>query len=147
MNPETLAKDIATVRDGGYLMYDSSYPLAPELHREGIHFLGVPCGEMCVQSFVRDRDRVLLRNIVYTGALAALLDFDMAVVDELLNEKFAKKKAVLESNHKAVRLGYDFAKKHFNCPLPFSLKRLDKTSKHILIDGNTAFALGAVYAG
>ena len=147
MNPETLKQDIATVREGGYLMYDSSYPLPPELHREGITFLGVPCGEMCVQSFVRDRDRVLLRNIIYTGALAALLDFDMAVVDELLNEKFAKKKAVLESNHKAVRLGYDFAKKHFTCPLPFSLKRLDKTSGHILIDGNTAFALGAVYAG
>src|SRR6185437_2990052 len=77
MNPETIAKDIATVRPGGYLMYDSSFPLMPEMLREGITFLGVPCGEMCVQSFERDRDRTLLRNIVYTGALAALLDFDM----------------------------------------------------------------------
>jgi 2-oxoglutarate ferredoxin oxidoreductase subunit alpha len=147
MNPETLKKDIATVRDGGYLMYDSSYPLDPELHRDGIHFLGVPCGEMVVEAFERDRDRVLLRNIVYTGALAALLDFDMDVVDELLREKFSKKRALLDANYKAVRLGYDYAKKHFECPLPFSLKRLNKTSNHILIDGNTAFALGAVYAG
>ena len=147
MNPETIAKDIATVRAGGFLMYDSTFPLDPALHREGITFLGVPCGEMCVQSFERDRDRTLLRNIVYTGALAALLDFDMDVVDELLREKFSKKRALLDANYKAVRLGFDYAKAHFSCPLPFHLKRLNKTSNHILIDGNTAFGLGAVFAG
>jgi 2-oxoglutarate ferredoxin oxidoreductase subunit alpha len=147
MNPETIAKDIATVREGGYLLYDSSFPLLPEMHREGITFLGVPCGEMCVNAFERDRDRTLLRNIVYTGALAALLDFDMDVVDELLREKFSKKRALLDANYKAVRLGFDYARKHFSCPLPFHLKRLNKTSNHILIDGNTAFGLGAVYAG
>jgi 2-oxoglutarate ferredoxin oxidoreductase subunit alpha len=147
MNPETYKKDVATVREGGYLMYDSSWPLPEELHRDGITILGVPCGELCVKTFERDRDRVLLRNIVYTGALAALLDIDMDVVGELLREKFAKKAKLLEANFTAVRLGYDYAKANLTCPLPFSLKRMNETSNHILIDGNTAFGLGAVFAG
>jgi 2-oxoglutarate ferredoxin oxidoreductase subunit alpha len=147
MNPETYKKDVATVRTGGYLLYDSSWPLPPELAREGITILGVPCGEMCVKAFERDRDRVLLRNIVYSGALAALLDIDMDVVDELLREKFAKKHALLEANFKALRLGYDHAKEEFECPLPFRLKRMNETAGHVLMDGNSAFALGALYAG
>ncbi|MEA3247471.1 MAG: 2-oxoacid:acceptor oxidoreductase family protein, partial [Gemmatimonadota bacterium] len=127
MNPETYGKDVAAVASGGYLMYDSSWPLPSELEREDINILGVPCGKMCVDAFERDRDRVLLRNIVYTGALAALLDMDMDVVDELLREKFSKKQKLLDANFKAVRLGYDYAKANFECPLPFRLKSLDKT--------------------
>jgi 2-oxoglutarate ferredoxin oxidoreductase subunit alpha len=147
MNPETYKQDVATVRNGGYLLYDSSWPLAEELRRDGIEILGVPCGQLCVDTFERDRDRVLLRNIVYTGALAALLDIDMDVISELLREKFGKKPKVLEMNFKAVKLGADYAKKHLQCPLPFSLKRMNETSDHILIDGNSAFGLGAVFAG
>ncbi len=147
MNPETYKQDVKTVRDGGYLMYDSSWPLAEELHRENTTVLGVPCGELCVKTFERDRDRVLLRNIVYTGALAAFLDIDLDVISELLREKFGKKPKVLEMNFTAVKLGYDYAKKNYTCPLPFSLKRMNATSEHILIDGNTAFGLGAVFAG
>ena len=147
MNPETYKKDVATVRDGGYLMYDSSWPMDDELSKPGITVIGVPCGELCVKTFDRDRDRVLLRNIVYTGALAALLDIDLDVISELLREKFGKKAKVLEMNFTAIRLGYDYAKAHFTCPLPFSLKRMNETSNHILIDGNTAFGLGAVFAG
>ncbi|HVZ49686.1 MAG TPA: 2-oxoacid:acceptor oxidoreductase subunit alpha [Gemmatimonadaceae bacterium] len=147
MNPETYKKDVAAVTSGGYLMYDSSWPLPSELEREDITVLGVPCGKMCVEAFERDRDRVLLRNIVYTGALAALLDIDMNVVDELLKEKFSKKQKLLDANYKAVRLGYDYAKANFTCPLPFSLKALNKTKDYVLMDGNTAFGLGAVFAG
>src|SRR5204863_7974942 len=62
-------------------------------------------------------------------------------------EKFAAKKALHESNHRALRLGYDYAQKHFECPLPFSLEKMDANSDKILIDGNTATALGCVYAG
>ena len=147
MNPETYKKDVDTVRNGGYLMYDSSWPLAEELHRDGMHVVGVPCGELCVANFERDRDRTLLRNIVVTGALAALLDIDLDVISELLREKFGKKPKVLEMNFKAIRLGYDYAKANHTCPLPFSLKRMNATSEHILIDGNTAFGLGAVFSG
>ena len=147
LNPETYAKDVATVRPGGYLLYDSSWPLDEALRREGITILGVPFGTMCVEAFEKDRDRTLLRNIAYVGALGALLDIDMDVIHEALNEKFAKKKSLLEANYRAIRLGYDYAKAHFTCPLPFRLERMNANDNSILMDGNTAAALGAVYAG
>src|SRR5215475_1608310 len=98
LNPETYAKDVAAVREGGYLLYDSSWPLDDKLVREGITILGIPFGRMCVESFEGDRERTLLRNIVYAGALAALLEIDMALVGEMLTEKFAKKRALLDAN-------------------------------------------------
>jgi 2-oxoglutarate ferredoxin oxidoreductase subunit alpha len=147
LNPETYKKDVAAVRPGGYLLYDSSWPLADSLVREGITILGIPFGRMCVEAFQGDRERTLLRNIVYTGALAALLEMDMDVVGEMLREKFAKKRALLDANFRAIRLGYDYAKEHYDCPLPFHLERMDATKEYVLLDGNTACALGAVYAG
>ncbi len=147
LNPATYAKDVATVRPGGYLVYDSSWPLEKELEREGITIIGIPFGQMCVDTFVGDRDRTLLRNIVYAGALAALLAIDMDIVGQMLVEKFSKKKKLLEANNTAIRLGYDYAKAHFTCPLPFHLEKMDATGDSILIDGNTAAGLGAVYAG
>ncbi|MBU6366489.1 MAG: 2-oxoacid:acceptor oxidoreductase subunit alpha [Gemmatimonadetes bacterium] len=147
LNPATYAKDVATVRPGGYLVYDATWPLDPDLVREGITILGIPFGRMCVEHFQGDRDRTLLRNIVYAGSLAALLNIDMDVVSGMLAEKYGKKPKLLDSNHKAIRLGYDYAREHFTCPLPFHLAPMDATRDSILIDGNTACALGAVYAG
>ena len=147
LNPSTYAKDVASVTPGGYLLYDSSWPLEPELVREGITILGIPFGKMCVDAFQGDRNRTLLRNIVYVGALAALLEIDMDLVGTMLVEKFSKKKALLDSNNTAIRLGYDYAMANYTCPLPFHLERMDATSGSIIIDGNAAAALGAVYAG
>ncbi|MEP6991316.1 MAG: 2-oxoacid:acceptor oxidoreductase subunit alpha [bacterium] len=147
LNPSTYAKDVATVRPGGYLLYDSSWPLEPELVREGITILGIPFGKMCVETFEGDRNRTLLRNIVYAGALAALLKIDMEIIGRMLVEKFSKKKALLDSNNTAIRLGYDYAMANYACPLPFHLEPMDDTSDFIIIDGNAAAALGAVYAG
>ncbi len=147
LNPATYAKDVASVRPGGYLLYDSSWPLDDSLVREGITILGIPFGKMCVESFEGDRERTLLRNIAYAGALAALLEIDMDVIGEMLREKFSKKRALLDSNFRAIRLGFDYAKAHYDCPLPFRLERMNATSDSILIDGNAAAALGAVYAG
>lgn len=91
LNPATYAKDVANVRPGGYLLYDSSWPLEPELVREGITILGIPFGKICVDNFQGDRNRTLLRNIVYAGALAAFLNIDMDIVGQMLIEKFSKK--------------------------------------------------------
>ena len=88
-----------------------------------------------------------MKNIAYLGTLVALLDIDMGVIDELLEEKFSKKKALRDSNHKALRAGYDFAMENFECPLPIRLEKMHATDDRILIDGNTATALGCVYAG
>lgn len=147
LNPETYAKDVATVRPGGYLLYDSSWPLDPDLVREGITIMGIPFGKLSVDNFTGDRNRSLLRNIVYVGALAAFLNIDMDVVGTMLNEKFGKKPKLLEANHKAITLGFDYAKQHYTCPLPFSLEKMNETGDCVLMDGNTAAALGAVFAG
>jgi len=147
LNPSTYARDVATVRPGGYLLYDSTWPLDPDLVREGITILGIPFGQLCVDAFEGDRDRTLLRNIAYAGSLAALLGIDMEIVGAMLTEKYGKKPKLLESNHKAIRLGFDYAHTHYTCPLPFHLETMDATRDSILMDGNTACALGALYAG
>jgi len=147
MNAQTYARDIREVRPGGYLLYDSSWPLDPSLQRDDIHFLGVPLAEMCTAQFRDPRERILMKNIAYAGALIAALDIDMDIVETLLTEKFSRKPALRDSNQKALRIGYDYAREHFKCPLPFRLEHLDKNQDRILIDGNTAAALGCVYAG
>jgi 2-oxoglutarate ferredoxin oxidoreductase subunit alpha len=147
LNTGTYEKDIATVRPGGCLLYDSSWPLEESLLRDDITVLGIPFGKMCVEAFQRDRDRTLLRNITYVGALAALLEIEMDVIHEALSEKFGKKKALLDANFTALRLGYDYVKANFQSPLPFHLERMNANADYVLMDGNTAAALGAVYAG
>ena len=146
MNGQTYESDVREVREGGYLLYDSSWPLDPHLHRDDITFLGVPLAHMCNESFRDPRERILMKNIAYAGALVAVLHIDMEIVEQLLEAKFAGKKALRESNRKALRLGLDYAKEHF-APLPFRLEKMEANRDKILIDGNTATALGCVYAG
>lgn len=147
MNPATYARDIAEVVPGGYVLHDSTWPLRRELRREDLTFLGLPLAGMCNERFEGARERILMKNVAYVGALAAFLDVDMEILQQLLQEKFGRKKALLESNFLAVQLGYEYAREHFECPLAARLRRMDATADHILIDGNTAAALGCVYAG
>ncbi len=147
LNAATYAKDIAEVRSGGYLLFDSSWPLDDKLKRPDITYIGIPLAEMCNATFKGVRERILMKNIAYAGALAALIGMDTEIVAGLTREKYAAKKALLDSNEKAIALGYDYAKAHFDCPLPIHLEKMDATKDSILIDGNTAAALGAVYAG
>jgi 2-oxoglutarate/2-oxoacid ferredoxin oxidoreductase subunit alpha len=109
--------------------------------------LGVPLAKLCNENFKGVRTRILMKNICYAGVLAALLDLDVAQIRELLAETYAKKPALVDANMQAIQLGYDYAKQHFSCPLPLRVEKLDKTAGHIMIDGNTAAGLGAVYAG
>ena len=147
LNAATYAKDVAEVRSGGYLMFDSSWPLDDKLKRPDITYIGVPLAEMCNAAFKGVRERILMKNIAYAGALAALIGMDTEIVAALTKEKYAAKKALLDSNEKAIALGYDYVKAHFECPLPIHLEKMDATKDSILIDGNTAAALGAVFAG
>jgi 2-oxoglutarate ferredoxin oxidoreductase subunit alpha len=147
LNPATYLKDLAEVRAGGWLLYDSTWPLTHLLTRPDVSYLGVPLAEMCNTHFSGMRERILMKNIAYAGALAALLDIDTGTIRALLKEKFSKKPALMDSNQKAVDLGYDYAKAHFACPLPIRLEPMDQTKDAVLIDGNTAAALGCVYAG
>jgi 2-oxoglutarate/2-oxoacid ferredoxin oxidoreductase subunit alpha len=150
MNAETYARDVKELRPGGYLLYDSTWPLNDAIRRPDVNLLGIPLAQMCRENFDKAREQILMKNIAYAGALAALLNMDMKVVDALLEEKYGAKKSMMQSNHKAIQLGYQYAEKHFGCPLPFHLATMegsDSTKDSILIDGNTALALGCVYAG
>jgi 2-oxoglutarate ferredoxin oxidoreductase subunit alpha len=147
MNAETYKHDLAEVEAGGYLIYDSTWPRHAQLSRGDITIIGVPLSKMCNESFPNARARILMKNVVYVGVVAALLDMDLEVVTELLNQTFAKKANLLEANQLAIRMGYDWAQANLETPLPFTAKTSDKTAGHIIIDGNTAAGLGCVYAG
>ncbi len=147
LNAATYAKDVAEVRPGGWLLYDSTWPLDDKLKRADVQYLGVPLADLCNAAFKGVRERILMKNIAYAGALAALIGIDTEVIRQLTQEKFSKKPALLASNEKAIALGYNYAKDHFQCPLPIRLERMDETKDSILIDGNTAAGLGCVYAG
>ena len=146
-NKNTFDDDVAELRSGGWLLYDSTWPLAEEGRRPDIVYLGVPLAQMCNEEFTGFRECVLMKNIAYAGVLAALFGMDTELLVSLTKEKFAKKPALLESNQKAISLGFDYAKAHFTCPLPIRLEPMDETEGCILIDGNTTAALGCIYAG
>jgi 2-oxoglutarate ferredoxin oxidoreductase subunit alpha len=147
LNAATYQRDVAEVRSGGWLLFDSSWPLDEKLRRPDVTYLGVPLAEMCNAAFKGVRERILMKNIAYAGALAALLNLEPDLIRALLTEKFGKKQALMDSNQRAVDLGFNYAKSHFDCPLPIHLQPLNKTEDAILIDGNTAAALGCLYAG
>jgi len=147
MNAETYKHDLEEVASGGCLIYDSTWPRHSLLKRDDITIIGVPLSKMCNENFPNARARILMKNVVYAGVLAALLDFDLEVITTLLNETFAKKANLLEANQLAIRMGYDWAQANLDCPLPFTARTSDKTSDKVIMDGNTAAGLGAVYAG
>ena len=148
MNAETFGKDHAEVAPGGYLLYDSTWPRRRELTRDDIHVIGVPLAEMVNHHFVDARTRILMKNVAYVGALAALLDLDLEVIEGLLKETFGERKAnLVKGNMEAVELGYNYVTEHYEHPLPMRLERADMTAGHIVVDGNTTAALGAMFAG
>ena len=147
MNSQTYEQDIADVRQGGYVLFDSSWPLDTELLREDVTFLGVPLAQMCLENFNAPRERILMKNVAYAGAVVALIGIDVELVADLLAQTFAKNELLRESNQKALRLGYDYAIDNFDCPLAFHVEPMNATNDSILIDGNTAAALGCLYAG
>jgi 2-oxoglutarate ferredoxin oxidoreductase subunit alpha len=147
MNAETYSKDVRELSSGGYLIYDSTWPRSSLLQRGDITVIGVPLAKLVNENFEGVRNRILLKNVAYAGVLAALIDVELEVLVGLLSESYGKKPKLLDSNTKALRLGFDYAKEHLAAPLPLRVERMDKTRGHIMIDGNTAAGLGCVYAG
>ncbi|HUF52017.1 MAG TPA: 2-oxoacid:acceptor oxidoreductase subunit alpha [Longimicrobiales bacterium] len=148
MNNATYGRDVMELQHGGRVLYDSSWPMPEALHRTDVTFLGVPLARMCADAFSDGRERLLMKNIAYVGVLAALLEIPLDIIDGLLEEQYGtKKKKLMESNYQAVRLGHDYALANFACPLPIRLAPMPPPDDLILIDGNTAAALGCVFAG
>ncbi|TMJ77634.1 MAG: 2-oxoacid:acceptor oxidoreductase subunit alpha [Alphaproteobacteria bacterium] len=145
MNPQTFKEDLAEVVPGGWLLYDSTLPrLWP---REDVTILGVPIAEMCAAKWQDTRQRQLFKNMVYVGALSALLDIDMDVLKGAVADQLKGKEKLVAANMDAVGLGRDYALKNFNCPLPIHLRHAEGAKGKILVSGNDAAGLGALYAG
>ena len=147
MNAQTYARDMADVKPGGCLIYDSTWPRGEQLNREDITVIGIPFSRLCNENFDGARARILMKNISYVGAVAALLGIDLDVITELLEKTFAAKAHLIESNMTAIRLGFDQARETISCPLSTRIEAMDATADHIIIDGNSAAGLGCMYAG
>jgi 2-oxoglutarate ferredoxin oxidoreductase subunit alpha len=147
MNPQTFDRDVASIEPGGYLFYDSSRPIPASKLRNDIVVLGMPLTDICTREYAEPRQRQLFKNIVYVGALAALLDIEIGEVEKLIAEQFKGKDRLIAPNLRALRLGYDDAKSRFSCPLGIRVVRSNAAGNRILVDGNFAAGLGAVYGG
>ena len=145
MNPQTWDNDVASVEPGGYLFYDSTR-LVRKL-RDDITVLGMPLTAICNSEYSDPRQRQIFKNVMYVGALAALLDIEPEVVEQLIAEQFKAKEKLVAPNVRAMRIGYDHARANFTCPIELRVRRSDKLGDRIFIDGNSAAGLGAVYGG
>ena len=145
MNPQSYKEDVAEIVPGGWLLYDST--LARIWPRSDITVLGIPIAEMCAKKWSDPRQRQLFKNMVYVGALTALLDMDLKVLEATIGDQLKGKEKLVSANMEAVALGRDFAAKTFQCPLPIHVRHATGAKGKILVSGNDAAGLGAIYAG
>jgi 2-oxoglutarate ferredoxin oxidoreductase subunit alpha len=146
MNPQTWDADVAGLSPGGYLFYDNSKPLAPAKFRDDVTVIGVPLTDIANRTWDDPRQRQLFKNIMYLGALSALLGIERDVIVQLIGEQYKGKQALLEPNIRALDLGRDYAQ-HNLPPVGLKIERRDNVGNRIFVDGNSAAALGMVYGG
>jgi 2-oxoglutarate ferredoxin oxidoreductase subunit alpha len=147
VNPQSMANDILEVESGGYFIYDDTKPLDLRLHRNDITFIGIPLTRICNEQYEDPRQQQLFKNVIYVGALAALLDMDFKVLTGLVEDQFKDKKKLVLPNIHALELGYQYARANLQCPIGIRVEKSDMVGDKILLDGNTALGLGALYGG
>jgi 2-oxoglutarate/2-oxoacid ferredoxin oxidoreductase subunit alpha len=147
MNPQTWDKDVGAIEPGGYLFYDSTRPVPKSRFRDDINVIGMPLTEICNRRYSDSRQRQLFKNIMYVGALTALLDMDVTEVERLIGEEFKGKDKLIAPNLEALHIGRDYAREHLACPIGLIVRHADAVGDRIYIEGNSAAALGAVYGG
>ena len=151
MNPQTWDADVKEIDAGGYLFYDSTKPLPKSKFRDDINVVGLPLTEIVNQAYTDARQRQLFKNIIYVGALSALLGVDPLVIAELIGEQYKGKEALLKPNLNALQLGRTYALEHLDCPLGIRVRPLkgeaNAVGEKVFIEGNAAAALGCVYGG
>ena len=147
MNAETYEEDVAAIAPGGYLLYDNSAGLDRRLFRRDVNPVGIPIAKLIVSAYTDPRQRKLFKNIVYVGALSALLNIDFEVLTGMVSTQYRGKDELIAPNIRALEMGRDYAREYLECPLPMQARRTDDIGDKIMIDGNEAGALGAIYAG
>jgi 2-oxoglutarate ferredoxin oxidoreductase subunit alpha len=147
VNPQSMPADIQEVESGGYFIYDDTKPLDLRLIRNDVHIIGLPLTAICNREYADPRLRQLFKNVIYVGALAALLDIDFRVLTELVGDQFKGKEKLIAPNVHALELGHQYATENYDCPLSIRVEKRDLVGDNILLDGNTAIALGCIYGG
>lgn len=148
MNPQTWERDIDEIETGGYVLYDSTKPLTTQKTRPDLTLLGVPLTQLSnTLEGTIPRERQLLKNVIYLGALSALLGFEPAVVEELIRKQFKGKDKLIGLNMKAVELGHSYATANLAGKCKLKVERANIVGDRIFIGGNDAAGLGAVYGG
>lgn len=147
VNPQSMAQDVQEVCPGGYFFYDDTYPLDFKLIRDDIHYIGVPLTKVTNATFTNPRLQQLFKNIVYVGSLAYLIGIEFSALESIVNDTFKKKPKLIPPNIQALQLGFDEAQRVVDKPLPLQLKASNKNDGKILLEGNAACGLGAVYGG
>jgi 2-oxoglutarate ferredoxin oxidoreductase subunit alpha len=147
MNPQTMAKDLEDIVAGGYVLYDSTKQIRDTAKKPEINYLEIPITEICRSHFSDPKQRTLLKNIVYVGALISLLGLDRDVLRQLLQEQIGHKKHLFDANIKALELGNEYAVSNFPSPLPLNVRKGNANAGKIMIEGNTAAGLGCVFGG
>jgi 2-oxoglutarate ferredoxin oxidoreductase subunit alpha len=145
MNAETAKEDVMSMRPGAAVVFDESLKLN-EL-RDDLTFYAVPFDQLTVATGAEAKLRKLIKNMVYVGVAAQLLSIDMAKVEESVRRQFAKKVKAAELNLNAVRVGFDYAASTLTKQDPCVVEPMNKTEGKIIIDGNAAAAMGAMFAG
>ena len=147
VNPQSFAQDVASVKSGGYFLYDSTKKLAKEFLRDDINYIEIPLMEISNTNYSDPRQRQLFKNIIYVGALCELLKIEFGVFEDLFAEQFKGKEKLIPLNVNALNLGINYIKEHYPNPLTMKVERRDLLKNKILAEGNAACALGAVYGG
>jgi 2-oxoglutarate/2-oxoacid ferredoxin oxidoreductase subunit alpha len=147
VNGQTLLQDYQELAPGGYFLFDSTKELPTAFQRTDITPIGIPLTQLCNDAFDNPKLRQLLKNIIYVGSLAFLINMDFSVLTEAIEKQFAKKPKLGEPNIKALEIGYAYARDHHQNACKLSVRRTDKLGDSILLDGNSACGLGAIFAG
>jgi len=145
MNPESAREDALSVVKGGALLADASLGLKGK--RYDISYYEVPFLQLAAQVSPEVRLRKLLSNMIYVGVMAQLLEIDFQEIEVAIRRQFASKQKAAEINIQAAKIGFDYARASLPKSDPFRIARMDKTRGMIIIDGNTAAGLGAVFGG
>ena len=145
MNPETAQEDTMSLAAGASVLYDE--PLALHKLRDDVIFYAVPYDKLVAAVCPEAKLRKLVKNMVYVGVVASLLTIDMAEVEKAIRKQFAKKVKAANLNLAAAQAGFDYAKANLQKRGAFYIERMDATAGKIIIDGNSAAALGCMFAG
>jgi len=145
MNPETAKEDVLTLDPGAAVVYDE--PLKLNTLRSDLTFYPVPFDKLVAPVCPDAKLRRLVRNMIYDGILAKLLGIDMQLMEKALNKQLGKKGKAVAMNQGALKAGWDYATANFTKQDPYWIEAMNETAGKILIEGNTAAAIGCMMAG